>query len=816
MKASLNWLRSLVPALPDSAADVAERFTRGGLEVEAVEHFGKGLEQVLVAAVREIASHPSRSNLRLVTVDLGQGRCSTVVCGAPNVPSPGGLVCLAQVGATLPAIGLTLTPREIGGVRSEGMLLSEVEMGIGHDGSGIVILAPGAAAPGTSLTSALPAVHDVIFEIGVTPNRPDALGHIGLARDAATLFGLDFTPPRPDSPVRIAKGTIDERVAVEVLDFERCPHYGALVVEDAVIEPSPLWLRYRLHSLGVRSVSNIVDITNLVMLEYGHPMHAFDLDLVRGHRIVVRRAADGETMKTLDGVERTLVADDLLICDGEGPVALGGVMGGENTEIRSTTRRVLFECAFFHARGIRRTSRRHAIHTESSHRFERGVDPGDVADVLAHAGSLATHLAGAAAVPGAIHARRDPIVTPHVELRHKRLEALLGTEVPLGEAHTILTRLGFDITNIHHGDDHALLAVVPTWRPDVSREADLIEEVARVRGLDTIPTTLPPIRPQTPRDTLVLEGHVRAAAVALGLSEAVTYGFVSPASLERLGAPPAAVKLLNPLTDERSVMRTSLLPGLLETVARARRHGERAARLFTLGALFLPGPHDSLLPDECPAFAAILSGNRDAYLGRPQDVDVFDAKGIASEVAERVTGRSDIRAAAYEREAMPKALHPRAAGRLLAGDTEIGRFGVIHPDLAEAWDIAPATAVVELDLRALGAARSGTSKYMPIPRLPAASRDIALIVHEDTPAGEVASVIRQTAGELCESVDIFDVFTGKEIPADHRSLAFHVVYRDPKAATDPDHARTLTDEEVDRRHAEVVKTARERFGARLR
>lgn len=816
MKASLNWLRSLVPALPDSAAQVAERFTCGGLEVEAIQHFGDGLQHVLVAAVLEAVPHPSKPNLRLVTIDLGHGRRSTVVCGAPNVPQPGGLVCLAQVGITLPAVGLTLTPREIAGVRSEGMLLSETEMGIGHDGSGIVVLAPGTAAPGTPLPAALPAVSDFIFEIGVTPNRPDALGHIGLARDAAALFGLEFCAPRPESPVRLAAGSIDDRVAVEVLDFERCPHYGALVVEHAVIEPSPLWLRYRLHSLGVRSVSNVVDITNLVMLEYGHPMHAFDLELVRDRRIVVRRASEGERMTTLDGVERTLVGDDLLICDGQGPVALGGVMGGQNTEIRATTRSVLFECAFFDPRGIRRTSRRHSLHTESSHRFERGVDPADVPDVLAQAASLATRLAGAAAVPGALHVRRDPIVTPHVELRHKRLEALLGVDVPLGEARAILTRLGFDVTNIHHGDDHALLAVVPTWRPDVAREADLIEEVARVRGLDAIPTTLPAVRPQPPRDTLSLESRVRSAAVALGLSEAVTYGFVSPSHLDRLGAPPASVKLLNPLTEERSVMRTSLLPGLLETLARARRHGERAARLFTIGAVFLPAPAGSPLPDERCSFAALLSGSRDAYLGRPQDVDVFDAKGVAAEIAARVSRRSDVIASPYPQGQVPRALHPRAAGKLLIGAVEIGRFGVLHPDLAQTWDISPATAIVEIDLHALRSAGANTPRYVPIPRLPSASRDIALVVPDDTPAGEVASVIRHAAGELCESVEIFDVFTGKEIPAEHRSLAFHVVYRDPKAATDPEHARTLTDEEVDRRHAEVVKTARERFGARLR
>jgi len=811
MKASLNWLRSLVPGLPSSGLEVADRLTGGGLEVEAIMPFGAGLDQVLVAAVREVNPHPSRQNLRLVTVDLG-GTSQTIVCGAPNVPAPGGLVCLARVGTTLPSIGRALEPREIAGVKSEGMLLSEVEMGIGEDGSGILILPPG-TAPGTPLTTALPAVSDTIFEIGVTPNRPDALGHIGLARDAAALFGLPFAPPRTESPVRVAGGTIDTRVSVEVHDFERCPHYGALVVEDVTIAPSPLWLRYRLQSLGVRSISNVVDITNLVMLEYGHPMHAFDLDLVRGRKIIVRRATPGETMKTLDGIERKLVEDDLLICDGEGPVALAGVMGGENTEIRKETKRVLFECAYFIPRGVRRTSRRHGLHTESSHRFERGVDPGDVADVLAQSGSLATSLAGASAVPGAIHARRDRIEQPTVRLRQQRLDSLLGVHVALEEASTILQRLGFEVIGPREG---ALDAVVPTHRPDVSREADLIEEVARIRGLDSIPTVLPAIHPQPPRDTLLLENGVRRAAVELGLSEAITYSFLAPEALERIGAPAPTVRLRNPLTEDRTVMRTSLVPGLLETIARARRHGERSARLFTIASIFLPGAAGSPLPEERPSFAAVCTGARETHLGKPEDIDVFDAKGIATEMARRVSGHADVRVEAFAASEVPVLLHPRAAARLMIGEEQVGRFGMLHPDLVESYDLAASTAVVEIDLDALRRVGKLVPKYRPIPRLPAASRDIALVVHDDTASGAVQSVIRDAAGELCESVELFDVFRGQGIPQDHRSLAFHVIYRDPKAATDPEHARTLTDEEVDRRHAEVVKTARERMGAQLR
>ena len=651
---------------------------------------------------------------------------------------------------------------------------------------------------------------------GVTPNRPDALGHIGLARDIAAIFKLPFERKAPSAPVRIGKGTIHERCSVEVRDFERCPHYGGLVVEGVKVGPSPLWLRCRLTSLGVRPVSNIVDITNLLMLEFGHPMHAFDLDLLRGPKIVVRRAAEGERMKTLDGVDRALQTDDLLICDAEVPVALGGVMGGENTEIRASTKRVLFESACFEPRGIRRTSRRHGLHTESSHRFERGVDPSDVSDALAQAGSLATELAGAEAIPGTIHAKAPDPAPRRVMLRHSRIEKLLGVSVDFSEAKGILLRLGFEVTDLPDGEGRALDVIVPAHRPDVSREADLIEEVARIRGLDVIPTVIPAIRPQAPRDTLKMETAVRRAAVELGLSEALTYGFLSPEELEAVGAQPAVVKVLNPLTDDRTVMRTSLLPGLLGVAAKAKRRGERNARLYAIGARFLPGKEGELLPEERLSFAALITGYRDTYLARPGEVDFFDAKAVAEQLIARVTKRDDAAFEPIPAESAPKHLHPKASARVMVHGKPAAVLGMLHPEVAEHFDVLPATAVVEVDLALLREAGVKVPAYRPIPRLPAATRDIALVVPDATPAGELERAIAEAAGELCESVEIFDVFRGGNLPPAHRSIAFHVVYRDPKAASDPEHARTLTDEEVDRAHARVVEMARERLGARLR
>lgn len=831
MKASTGWIRALVPGLNASPRELAERLTQAGLEVEGLEEFGAVTGSVLVAEVRKIEPHPTRPKLRLVTVNRG-GVEQRVVCGAPNVPEPGGLVALAPLGTTLPGGSdagepVVLTAREIGGVVSEGMLCSEMELGIASAGRkdsdadpGILILAPGSAKPGASLREALPGAHDWILDINLTANRPDCLGHVGLAREVAVLFGLPFGTQGPDAPARVVtSAAIAKHVRVTIEDLERCPQYGAAMVVDVSIGTSPAWVRYRLESLGIRSISNVVDVTNLILLEFGHPIHAFDLDLVRGASIIARRARPGELLATLDGVERKLDPDDLVIADAEGAVALAGVMGGAGSEIRASTKRVLLECAYFAPRGIRRSSRRHGVHTEASHRFERGVDPSDIPDVLAQAASLLTSLAGGSAIPGTILAGAGIPAPARIPLRSRRMNALLGVEVPFAEASAILTRLGCTVqTTAAAGDDVTAEVLAPLHRPDLTLEADLIEEVVRVRGLHTVPAVLPAIRPQPPRQTGVLERRIRRTAIEVGLSEAITYGFVSPKELAALGLPPATVTLVNPLSEERSVMRTSLLPGLLEALGRARRHGEVDVRLFTVGARILPPSADSAaegLPDEVPSFAAVLAGSRQSALAPPIALDVYDAKGLALEVTERVTHRTATVALCAEGE-RPPYLHPRGAGSISVEGIRVGVFGPLHPDVVDKLDLGGTAFVVELDLRSLDRAGVRTPHYRPIPMLPAATRDIALVVHDDVIAGAVGDAIREAAGELCESVALFDLFRGGSVPADHRSLAFHVIYRDPKAATDPEAARTLTDEDVDRRHQAVVDAVRSRFGAVLR
>lgn len=817
MKASYNWLRELLPGLKAGPEEVAERLTRAGLEVESRSKFGEASDIVHVASVVKKEPHPARPKLTLVTVDLGGGKTQRVVCGAPNVPEPGGLVVLAPLGTHLPAKGLTLEPKDIAGVTSEGMLCSESELGLRITGgeAGILILTPGTAAPGTALSTAIPASFDTVFEIGLTPNRPDGLGHVGLARELAALYGIPFVLEAV-KPSRTKQGFSPKGlVEIRIDDTERCPTYGAAVVDDVKVGPSPLAIQYRLEALGVRAISNVVDVTNIVMLKYGHPIHGFDRAKIRGNSIIVRRATEGETMSTLDGQKRNLVTDDLVIADKEGAVALAGVMGGAGSEIGDDTSSVLIECAYFTSRGVRRTSRRHGLHTESSHRFERGVDTGDTQAVIDEAASLLVDLAGGTAGDATLIVGPGVPARPAIVLRKSRMDSLLGFSIEMKDAAAILERLGCRETSGKPAAQATELAFVPpTHRPDLGIEVDLIEEVLRVHGIDHVPAIVPAIRPgDAPPPNI--EQRIVAAAIEVGLSHALTFAFTSQGALAAVHAPPATFVLSNPLGEERAAMRTSLLPGLFDAVSRARRHGVSDVRLFTTGARFLEGKPGDKLSNEAPSFAAVIAGKRDSVLSKAEAVDVFDAKGVALAIVSRALGRQ---ASAVPQITNERAshLHPRAAAYVVCEGARVGSFGAIHPEVADAVDLGGPCLVIELDLAALTKLGVKTPRYRPIPVLPPATRDIAVVVHDDVPAGDVEKTIAEVGGDLVEEVAIFDLFRGGSVPADHRSLAFHVVYRDPLAASNPDKARTLTDAEVDKRHAAVEAAMKERFGAKLR
>lgn len=848
MRVSYRWLRELIPRLDREPSEVADALSAIGLAVDATFDHEKALRPLLLAEVVRAEPHPSREKLQLVTVrtrapstpapsmsrppqsaHIASSTETTLVCGASNVPPPGDLVVLAGLGAKLPGMDVVLTRREIGGVVSEGMLVSEQELGLAAESDGILTFAAGTFAPGTRLIDAIPESRDVILELDVTPNRPDALGHVGVARDLAAYLELDFAPPG-EAELSPGGSSIHARVAVENQVPARCLRYGLGMVTGLRIAPSPDFMRYRLHRLGVRPISNVVDATNWLMLEWGQPLHAFDSSTIAQGKVVVRMAKDGESMKTLDGVERLLVSDDLLICSGENPAALAGIMGGADTEIRSSTQDVLVECAYFEPRGIRRTARRLGIHSDSSHRFERGTDHGRTDLVLGRALALIAKVGGGQVAVGTVRADGISPEIPAIELRSERMNRLLGIDVPFREATQLLGRLGLAVEFVSDVGRSGTAARIrgASHRPDINIEADLIEEVARIRGLDSIPTELPSIPPQTPRQGGIFERRVKASACEIGLSEALTYAFVSSADLAALSAPQPTVTLKNPLSEERSVLRTSLLPGLLEALRRARRRGESRVRLFAVGAIFLPvdTPHPAdparpsraedvgTLPYERPSFAAILAGPKDEYLvSSPGEVDLYSAKSIALEMVERLTGQTPQILHTKGEDVLH--LHPRGAALISIGDAAVGTFGPLHPDVVDSFDLAGPAYVVELDLAAIERLGRSVPRYVPLPKLPPVLRDLSLVVSDATSAETVARAIRRAAGELCESVSIASEFRGGSVPPGHRSLTFRLTYRDPRARIEGE-GRTLTDKEVEEIQARVLLETESQLGAALR
>lgn len=826
MLVSYRWLQELCPVDAD-VAEVARRISLAGLEVEAMEEKGNDLSGVVIAEVRAKSAHPKRDQLTLVRVFDGEDELE-VVCGASNVPEPGGRVLFARPGAVLPN-GIEIAPRKVGGVESNGMICSEAELDIGSDEAGIFVVdAEHAALPGTPVADALD-LRDVILDVGLTPNRPDCLGHVGIAREIGVLFGVGYKPRKAAGPAQtFAAGasfkvgesttkltplwdteaeTVDTpelpEVSVEIVDGDRCPRYGAALVSGVEVGPSPFWLRYRLHNLGLRALSNVVDATNLILLEWGHPIHGFDLHRLRGSKVVVRLAAEGEKMATLDGVERTFTDDDLLICDGEGPVAVAGVMGGLDSEIRDETTDVLIECAYFNPRSIRRTSRRLGLQTDSSHRFERGVDPEAIPKVLASAASLIAELGGGAVATTAIDCIAVPYESRSICLRPARAAQLLGTPVSAEECLRILRSLGCRI--IEEGDDE-ITAEAPSWRPDLRREVDLIEEVARVHGYDEIPTAVPRVHPSEAGTAGLLKtvDELRDAAVAAGLYEAINYGFISTDDLRKARVTTDAVALANPLSEERAVMRTSLLPGLTSAAARAQRHGAREARLFEIARTFQPS--DDLLPMEETTLAITLAGHRSGWIGGDEPFDLYDGKGVIEAILDRVFGRTPELAPGV----VPPFMHPKRSAVVTLQSQPVGFVGEIHPDVGDDLELIGRVIYAELDVAALYALSEelGPTQARGLPKFPAVTRDIAMLVREEFGAGQIADALRDAAKGLAESVSLFDLYRGDQIPAGHRSLAFRVTYRDPET--------TLTDKRVDKVHASLAKIARDRFEATIR
>ena len=605
------------------------------------------------------------------------------------------------------------------------------------------------------------------------------------------------------------KAGLPVEIPIRIDDPVRCPRYGGCVIQGVVVAASPFWLRYRLHVLGLRSIDNVVDITNLVLHEQGHPIHAFDLSKVRGAQIVVRAASEGETMATLDGEPRAFTSDDLLICDGEGPVAVAGVMGGADSEIRKDTTDVFLEVAYFDPPTVRRTSRRLGMHTDSSHRFERGVDPNAVPRVIRRTTALLCSLAGGAVSPTALDVYPTPIQERQVQFDPAHVERLLGAPITEAQSRRALEAIGCAISP---GETAGWRVICPTWRPDLARPEDLVEEVGRIVGYDAIPTELPRVLPSgrgvaTP---LRIARRLRETAASLGLLEAVNYSFVSRSDLENARAwPETAIELANPLSDERSVMRTTLLPGMLDAIRRARRHQAPSVALFELARVY---SNSGGRVNESSVLSIALAGPRREHVGLAGEFDFYDLKGFVQSLLSTALGiEVETTHEAHEAEFF----HPRRNASIGAvnssrADTRLGLLGEIHPEVGDAFDLEVRVQYAELSIDAILAelAQRGPPKARPLPRFPSASRDVALVVEESTQVAAIAEALREAGGPLLEAVELFDVYRGENIAEGHKSVAFRVVYRDAD--------KTLTDKVVDKAHRGVLSAIEKHLGASVR
>lgn len=804
MKVSLDWLAELVELPP--LETLCEQLIGAGVEVEHVWDAKAAVSGVVVAEVTACEPHPNAESLQVCTVDDGNDRHS-VICGAPNVHA-GMRAPFAPVGAQLPE--LSVSQRTIRGVASAGMLCSRAELGLAAASTGLWELPSQWALGADVMAQADPPV---VLELAVTPDRPDLLSHLGVAREIAAATGQRLRPP----PRRTTeKGPdVNGLARVSVADPKACSRYLARVIRNVTVGPSPRWLREHLELLGQRSINNVVDVTNFVLLELGHPLHAFDLATLRPSQnlpqVRVRRAEAEEVLTTLDGLERRLAPQDLVIADAERPVALAGIMGGANSEVSEHTQDILLESAWFDPTTIRRSAKQHGLRTEASHRFERGADPKILQYALDRCAHLLVEVAGGEVAKGTLDVSQRGEPERTITLSLERIARLLGFELPAERVIKLLEPLEIRCVG---RNETALRFEAPSFRPDLSREVDLIEEIARRHGYDAIPERLPStasayfFEPIVQRPTVA----ARHAMQWSGFSEAVHYGFGSPARYEE------PVYLLNPLGEEHAALRTSLLPGLLQSLAHNQRHGRKTIRLFELGTTFHQAPAradaeplERDLPEERRRLAAVLCGGRydGFWYEGGAEVDFADLAGALENTLEHLGHGHGVDRVPAAREGF----NPHACAALCAGEQEVGVAGRVHPDRLRAYEIKGPVFAFELDLSALGGRAAERPKYSPLPRYPGTRRDVAIVAPNDLPAETLRRFLLEHAGgELggacVESVRLFDVYRGDPIPPTHVSLAFAIFYRS--------HERTLKDAEVGAAFNGVLAAVKRTFAVEVR
>jgi len=800
MKIPLKWLKECVD-ITISSSDLANKLTMAGMEVGGTQAIGSSWENIVVGQIIAINPHPNADRLTLPTIDIGTGQ-QTVVCGAPNL-RVGDKVAFAPVGAQLidghTGQAFRLKSAKIRGVVSSGMACSEKELGISDSHEGIMVL-PAEAPVGTPLADYL---GDVIFDLDITPNRPDCLCVIGIAREIAALTGQNLS--LPEGSYEETTSPIDQQISVEIPAPDLCPRYCASLTTEVKVAESPKWLQQRLLACGMRPISNIVDITNYVMLEYGQPLHAFDYDKIRGKKIIVRRATEDEAVVTLDGVERVLSEDMLVIADREGAVAIAGVMGGASSEVTQETTSILLEAANFNPASIHYTGRRLQLPSEACMRFERGIRPELTLPALKRATQLVMQLAGGEAAKGVIDVYPGKRDQEPILLSTGKVKTLLGVEFSLDQIVGALTSLGFDCKK--GGSASEVWVTAPYWRSDIHLAEDLVEEVARIIGYDKIPTTMlsQPLPRQNPEPILGLKQKAGRILTGYGFQEVITYSLTSLEMLNKLlpephSLEPMPLRMANPMTADREYLRPNLRANLLAAFSANRRREDGGIRLFELGKVYLPRHND--LPDEPEVLCGILGGSRfgKSWQGKDELLDFYDAKGVAEGLLNQLSVNANFEEGSDEGLCLGK-----QAAIILDGK-KLGIVGELQPKVFEAFEISEPVYLFEINLTALLPFTIDHKMFQPIPRFPAIVRDVALIVDTGISHQGVLDII--TSFPLVEQVTLFDVYAGEQVPQGKKSLAYRISFQSP--------AHTLTDEGVSKVQQQILDKLSGELGATLR
>jgi len=804
MKVSLKWLRDYVD-IKLAPEELAEKLTMSGLEVKGVQTIGGTWDNVVIGEVVALNPHPNADRLKLATVDLGTGQVTTV-CGAPNI-GLGQRVPFAHIGARLidPHTEETvlLKPAKIRGVPSEGMVCSEKELGISDSHEGILVLSPEAPI-GVPLSSYL---GDVIFDLDITPNRPDCLSVIGIAREIAALTG----EPLRLSPIHYEEleDSIGSFASVDIAEPDLCPRYCASLITGIKIAPSPSWLQQRLNSCGMRPINNVVDVTNYVMLEYGQPLHAFDYHKLKGRQIIVRRAENSENITSLDGTKRALNPDILLIADKEEAVAVAGIMGGLDSEVTGQTDAILLESANFNQATIRRGCSHLQLQSEASIRFDKGLSSELPLLPLKRATQLLLELAGGRAAKGIIDVYPGKSKPKTISLTAREVKRLSGLDVNIDGILRVLHSLGFEC---QEGDSGSQISVsVPYWRSDVKCSADLVEEVVRIIGYEKIPITklgspLPQqkskLSPSAQQSNL--KEKLRNVLIGFGFQEILTYSLVSLEKLQKLSPklelkiPP--LRVANPMTREQEYLRTSLRAGLLSTLSHNQKFEQAGIRLFEIGKIFLPRGKD--LPEERDMLCAVLGGPRAelSWQADKEPLDFFDAKGAVENLLNQLGLKASFDIGDDE------ILFPGKGADIIVEDDKAGIVGDVHPRVAQAFELSSAICLIEIDLEKLLTRIARTKEYQPIPRFPSVTRDIALVVDEQVRYRRAKEIIQSFP--LVTQIALFDLYRGNQIPEGKKSFAIRIIYQSP--------SHTLTDEEVDQTQEQMLDRLHQELGATLR